>query len=405
MEITVSQLGNFLKALIDNESVLSDISVRGEVSTLRFSADAVCFVLKDELAQIDCFFYTQSASALRSARSAGDSRVNPVQFKAGDIVVVTGKPSYYAKGGKLSFWASSIKELNVKGSARTQLLLLKDKLEKEGLFSSAKKKAVPQNAQAVGVITSSEGAVIHDILTVSQRRNPCVDIVLYPVRVQGEQSAPMLVSALAYFCAQSVDVVIIGRGGGSDEDLAVFNNEAVVRAVAHCVKPVISAVGHESDHSLCDLAADTRAATPSEAAEICTLDTAAWKQSAVLRLNNCLEKMASELSAGTKLASLVSANFASSFDSVLAKNSNKVLNYYNQILLASEQSFNSKLIKLKMMSGAVEQNNPLKLLAQGYSALLSSGKRITSVGQVTQGQEITAYLKDGKIVAEVKGKE
>ena len=389
MTITVSQLGNFLKALIDNEPMLTDISVSGEVSTLRKGADAVYFTLKDENAQVDCFWYSQAV----------------LKFKDGDGIVATGRPTYYAKGGRLSFCVSAVKELNAKGAAKTEFLLLKDRLEKEGLFAVSRKKNVPANAHTIGVVTSKDGAVIHDILTVSARRNPCVEVILFPVRVQGEESAAMLAAGLDYFCKTNVNAVIVGRGGGSDEDLAAFNSEITVCAVARCTKPVISAVGHENNYTLCDLAADVRAATPSEAAEICTLDTAAWKSSVLRRLNGCFEIISGRLSADIKLTNLVSSNFVRVFEGALAKNSDIVSDFSRRLAASAEQNLSGKLNRLKIVSSAVEQNNPMKLLAQGYSALLADGLRLTSVEDVDEGQQITAYLKDGRIFAEVKGKE
>ena len=199
MTITVTQLGNFLKALVDSEVLLLDLNVEGEISGFRRNDEVAFFILKDSGAQIDCFCY------------------NPpeINLTDGEKVVVSGKPNYYIKGGKLSFAVKKITPKDEKGEKFKQLMLLKERLEKEGLFDPLKKKPIVTNSGKIGVVTSAEGAVIHDILTVAARRNPTVDITLYHCKVQGLAGEDTIVRGIKYLENTDVDNIIIGRGGGS----------------------------------------------------------------------------------------------------------------------------------------------------------------------------------------------
>jgi len=251
---TVAQLNNYIKAVFDAEVMLHNIEVVGEISGMSWRGSAVYFSLKDEEAVIQCVSY------------------HPAKFseiKNGEKVVVRGRVSYWHKAGKINFTAVHVEKFGL-GALFLAFEKLRAKLESEGLFDATNKRPLPQNPKRIGVITSPQGAVIHDIIKVAHRRNPSLDIVLHPAQVQGLGSEKSIVAGIEFFCrGAGVDLIILARGGGSAEDLAAFNSEIVARAVANCTIPIVSAVGHETDWTLVDFVSDMRAPTPSAAAEIC----------------------------------------------------------------------------------------------------------------------------------------
>ena len=255
MTITVTQLNNYIHGVFDMDSVLSDLTVCGEVTNVKRARDGWYFSLKDDNAAVNCFCYD----------SAGEPQ-------AGMMAVVEGQLNYFVKSGSVSLYTRRLTATTNTGAAYLKFVELKEKLQKEGIFDEERKKAVPHCALKIGVVTSETGAVIHDITNVVLRRQPFSDLILYPVKVQGVGAENEIATGIAYFSGSEVDVVIVGRGGGSNEDLSVFNSETVVRAIAQCAKPIVSAVGHGIDFTLSDFAADKRAVTPSEAAEFVAID-------------------------------------------------------------------------------------------------------------------------------------
>lgn len=250
MELSVTQLNNYIKSVFVAEEMLHNVLVTGEVVGASERGNGVWFSLRDQEATIACVCWDKARC----------------QIKNGDRVTVRGSVDYWHKAGKINFTVHAVVKSGA-GDLLAQLKMLLEKLQAEGLF--AQKKALPTKVQRVGVVTSKFGAVIHDIITVTKRRNPGVDIVLYPATVQGDNAGREIVAGLNYFAqARNVDVVILARGGGASEDLSCFNLESVARAIVGCGVPVVSAVGHETDYTLADYAADLRAATPSAAAEL-----------------------------------------------------------------------------------------------------------------------------------------
>lgn len=250
MELSVTQLNNYIKSVFGAEEMLHNVLLTGEVTGVAVRGNGVWFTMRDRDAAVPCVCW-------EAARC-------PV--KDGEQVTVRGSVDYWQKAGKLNFNVHALVKTGA-GDLLAELKALTEKLKAEGLFD--RKRALPSKVKRIGVVSSRYGAVIHDIMTVTKRRNPTVDIVLYPAAVQGENAARELVAGLDYFSNQStVDVVILARGGGSSEDLSVFNTESVARAVASCRLPVVTAVGHETDVTLVDYVADVRAATPSAAAEL-----------------------------------------------------------------------------------------------------------------------------------------
>ena len=274
--ISVSVLANYIKQIFDAEVLLNNIEVIGEISSYGLSGGNAFFVIKDENAILNCVLFGADGFP---------------KFKVGDKVIVRGTPKYYVKGGKLNFNATDIK-LFGDGDIFKRFLELKAKLEKEGLFDAMHKKPVPRRINRIGVITSETGAVIHDIINVVSRRNANQDIVLFPIKVQGIGADIEIAKAINFFSNyDKIDAIIVGRGGGSDEDLMNFNSEIVARAIYDCKKFVVSAVGHETDWTICDMVADLRAPTPSAAAELLTKDGTERKGILELLMQNITSTM------------------------------------------------------------------------------------------------------------------
>ena len=250
---TVSQVSAYISKIIDSEYLLKNISISGEVTNASMSGGYIYFNVKDEQNSLPCVCFDKNYAEM---------------LKNGAQVIVVGSVSYYGKSGKLSFIVRKV-TLNGEGLLYKKFLELKEKLEKQGLFDQKYKKPIPKFVKRIGVVSSNTGAVIRDIINVTRRRNDTVDIVLYPVKVQGVGAEEQIAQGINFFSDyQNVDVVIVARGGGSFEDLMPFNSEIVATSAFQCKKPLISAVGHETDFTLCDFAADKRAGTPSIAAEL-----------------------------------------------------------------------------------------------------------------------------------------
>lgn len=255
--LSVSDLNEYVRRALAGDPMLQDLTIRGEISNFkRHTSGHLYFSLKDDNSRIACVMFRQYAQMLR------------FYPQDGMMVLLSGAVGLYTASGSYQFYGQIMAKDGL-GQLYERFLLLRDSLQKEGLFDPARKKPLPLLPRAVGVVTSSTGAVINDILTVTRRRYPDMPIILRPAQVQGEGAADDLRKGLLEIAAlEQVDVIIIGRGGGSLEDLWAFNDEALVRVIAACKKPVISAVGHESNVTLADFAADMRAATPSAAAEL-----------------------------------------------------------------------------------------------------------------------------------------
>ena len=250
LTLTILQFNTFVKNILDAEEFLSNVSVVGEVTNFKMSGGHAYFDLKEESAMLSCVKF-------------GASDLN---IKNGDLLTVTGKVNFYVKSGRLNFIVSKVQAYGL-GELYQRFLMLKEKLESEGLFREEIKKPIPQFSKRIGVVTSETGAVIRDIINVTKSKNPYTDIVLYPSKVQGVGAENELAKGIEYFnTREDIDVIIVGRGGGSLEDLAPFNTEKVVKGIYASNLPIISAVGHETDFTLCDFAADMRAPTPSAAA-------------------------------------------------------------------------------------------------------------------------------------------
>lgn len=361
--ISVTALSNYIKSIFDAEMLLSNINVVGEISGWSYSGNNVFFTLKDSSAILNCVLFGGAEQ----------------KYKTGDKVIVTGTPKYYAKAGKLNFNVVKI-ELFGEGEIYKRFLELKNRLEREGLFDPLHKLPLPKKIDRIGVITSETGAVIHDIINVATRRNAGQDIVLYPIKVQGIGADMEIARGVNFFSNyQGVDAIIVGRGGGSEEDLQNFNSEVVARAIYDCKKFVVSAVGHETDNTICDLVADLRAPTPSAAAELLTKDGAQRKRE--------LELMWANVEGCIMGSYHLHQN---SLDNLRLRLMSKLSNFA-ELKTQSQLALKDKIAKL----------NPKALLNKGYAKIEKNGESVTSVGQLAKNEQINIFLSDGKIKAEV----
>lgn len=382
-ELSVTQLNNYIKAIFDNEEILFNIGVFGEVTNFKISNGNAYFDIKDDAATLSCLKFG----------AAG------LDIKNGDKVVLAGRLNFAPKYGRLSFIVSSAKPYGM-GELYEKFLALKAKLETEGIFDERYKKAIPKYAKRIGVVTSETGAVIHDIINVARRKNPYVDIVLFPVKVQGEGAETQIAEGIRTLDGRmDIDTIIVARGGGSFEDLAPFNTETVARAVFECTKPIVSGVGHETDFSLCDFAADLRVPTPSVASEVCVFDF--FEE--VARIKNYLSR------AGRAIVSRINLEkkgISSALLAVLNRVSGLITGGEKQqlaYLRRIENALDDKLSGLKKQTELVclrlEKSNPLSILKAGYAGVTVGAKKVTSVKNVAVGDELNLTLADGTILA------
>ena len=395
-ELTVTELNNYVKRMFDSDRALSAVSVTGEISNLTVHRTGhLYFSLKDEESQIKAVMFRSAASSLKFMPENGMK------------VIVRCSVSVYTAGGSYQLYVNSMQPDGV-GSLYLAYEQLKSKLEREGLFAIEFKKRLPRYPKAVGVITSPTGAAVRDIINVTGRRYPSAKIYLYPSLVQGDGAEENLIKALDYLDNSSlVDVIIIGRGGGSIEDLWAFNSEKLARKIFECKTPIISAVGHETDFTICDFVADMRAPTPSAAAELAVPDT----RELTLRLDDIyvnLEKaLLNAVKSGSERLEAARKNPIFTDTSALFEEKQELIDEYKS---SAVSLINEKLTELynKLAVGAGKANalSPLATLSRGYSVASDlNGKTLKSVKDVNTGEKITIRLSDGQISATVDNKE
>ena len=388
MTITVTQLNNYIHGVFDIDPLLAELTVCGEITNVKRARDGWYFSLKDDNASVNCFCY--------------DSAGEPA---AGVLAVVGGQLNYFVKSGSVSLYARRLTATNNTGAAYLRFVELKEKLAKEGLFDEDRKKAVPHCARKIGIVTSETGAVIHDITNVALRRQPFSDLILYPVKVQGVGAEEEIARGVEYFSASDVDVVIVGRGGGSNEDLSVFNSETVVRAIAKCAKPIVSAVGHGIDFTLADFAADRRAVTPSEAAEFVTIDVAREKyrvSAALEKINNLVTSRLQQLRDQVCYDARI---IGSDIGHKIATQQNRVKFCLKSIENICKAKEDKDAMLLDKTVNKLSTLNPANILKRGYGYVSSGGGVVHSVSQLKVGDEITLTFQDGSVAAKVTQKE
>lgn len=385
--VTVTQLNSYIKSLLDGDNRLTFISIRGEISNFKrhFASGHIYFTLKDNASTLKCVMFKGNAEHLK------------FELKEGMQVICTGRISVYERDGIYQMYAESIKP-DGEGDLLLALEQLKEKLTKEGLFDAASKKAIPKFPKKVGVITSETGAAIKDILNVLGRRYPMSDIIFCPATVQGELAPDSLCRALDRVEKTDADIVIIGRGGGSIEDLWCFNDEKLVRRIYSFSKPIISAVGHETDFTLSDFVCDLRAPTPSAAAELAVPDCEELKSN-ISSANSFIEKKLINLLVSKQNAlDLLMKNriFASPEEYICERRmlsldymSDRLENGLQKLLTSSENKFCTQIARLDALS-------PTKTLLRGFACVEMGDKNINSVKNLAQNDKITVRFHDGK---------
>ena len=390
--LSVSELNDYVRRAIASDPSLRFLSIRGEISDFkRYSSGHWYFTLKDETSMIQCVCFRQYNMRL-------DFRP-----ENGMKVVLTGAVGLYAERGQYQFYAESMTRDGV-GELYLKLEALKNKLMKEGLFDVAKKRPLPLLPRAIGVVTSRSGAVIHDIATVTRRRFPAMQIILRPAQVQGEGAAEDIAAGIAEISAlPNVDVVIVGRGGGSLEDLWAFNEEIVVRAIAACPVPVVSAVGHEVDVTLSDLAADVRAATPSVAAEVCVPEREALIAT-IGKMRDAMTRAAkNDLLARRSRLALCEKRLAARHPAALMRDAQAKADLLGHRLQAlMERQFTLLKTKTNQLSEQLNALGPRQALSRGYAVLLDGKQAVTSVKQAPESMAV--LLRDGRLSVRVLDK-
>lgn len=383
--ISVSKLNAYIKRIFDHEELLHNISVEGEVFGVSTSRNVIYFSLKDEEATLPCVcFYSTFLD----------------EIKEGEKVVVVGSPNFYVKGGKLNFNVSRVEKFG-KGKLYEDFLKLKEKLEREGLFDSTNKKSLPKEIKRIGVITSKEGAVLQDIKNVAWRRNPGIDIVLFDTKVQGKNAEQEIAHAINLLSEyDGIDVLVVARGGGSLEDLSAYNTEVVARATYECKKPIISAVGHETDFTIIDFVSDLRAPTPSAAAELLTYDLQDKKFEFKTLCDRFLKTGNSFLSNKTYNLSSLEYYLINSFNSYILTQKIRLSRTKERLLKTFEDKLNQNYYEIGLLENTIMKLNPFQILSRGYAKIEQNHKSIKSVKDVNNG-EISIILKDGEIISNI----
>lgn len=411
--LTISELVNTLNDTL--EKTFPAVCFRGEISQVSSPASGhIYFTLKDQQSQIAAAMWRSSVTNLKFIP------------RAGMAVLCQGRPNIYNKSGRFQIIVTAMWEAG-EGILQQKFMELKEKLTKEGLFASERKRSLPFLPKAIGVVTSKSGAVIHDIMVKVKERFPSIPVYLVDVRVQGPGAAEEIAAAIGQLCRSGyVDVIIVGRGGGSLEDLWAFNEETVVRAIFAATVPVISAVGHESDISLADLAADRRAPTPTAAAEMVVPKRTDLLNSIDLLkerlfnldrwftpLSQSLDESSSRLArAITTIQSTVRLELQAAKarlallepSRIIALLHGKIELLSNKLLRAEETTFSSKRHPLEQLSAQLEAISPLQVLKRGYAVVESNGDLIRTNKQLEREQQIKISFTADAIYARVEGK-
>ena len=388
---TVKQVNSYIKNMFTQDFMLNRIYVKGEVSNCKYHTSGhIYFSLKDESGTIACVMFAGSRAGLS------------FRMKEGQQVIVLGSISVYERDGKYQLYAREIVPDGA-GLLYEKFEALKKELAEMGMFAPEYKQPIPKYVRTVGIVTAPTGAAVRDIINIAGRRNPYVQLILYPALVQGEGAAESIVKGIHALEAKQVDVIIVGRGGGSIEDLWAFNEEAVARAVFDCTVPVISAVGHETDTTITDYVADLRAPTPSAAAELAVYEDREVKEIML----NCAQRMrrAVLIRADAQRARLKQMELRLKFAHPRQKLNEKrqycveledrLRNLMDRRLIAEKHRLALSAEKMKGLS-------PLEKLNQGFSFVQDeNGRNIKSIRQVRQGERLTVYVTDGKIETEV----
>ena len=392
--LSVSQLNFYIKSLLENDPRLNTVFLSGEISNLtdHYRSGHIYLSLKDE------------RSVIRAVMFAGNARRLQFRPENGMRVLCRGRVSLYEPSGQYQLYIEDMQPDGI-GALTLTFEQLKKKLESEGLFDAAHKKPLPRFPKTVGVITSPTGAAVQDIRNILYRRYPCIDTVMCPVLVQGEGAPAQLTQAIKKLDSSNLcDVIIIGRGGGSMEDLWAFNSEALARAIYDCRTPVISAVGHETDFTICDFVADMRAPTPSAAAELAVPDLTELKSYWQSQLQYLSSMMDNRIRRNNQLLTESKARL-DAYSPMLKCEAlfEKYQSYGKRLSDLVNNKYSKEELKLKETAAKLDGFNPLAILSRGYTMTEQDGKTVASVSALDKDKDFTLIFSDGKITAKTTG--
>lgn len=390
--LKVSQVNTYIKALIDASEPLRSIYVEGEISNFKHHQPSghMYFTLKDDKSQLKAVIFASSAYRLRFRPENGMS------------VICRGRITVYEKSGEYQLYAEDMQPVGL-GALNLAFEQLKEKLFKEGVCDPSLKKPLPAYPQKIGVVTSGIGAAVQDIKNITARRYPLAELVIVPTVVQGDKAAPDIVSSIQLLDSRGdIDVIIVGRGGGSIEDLWAFNTEEVARAVIACKTPVVSAVGHESDFTICDFVADLRAPTPSAAAELVCPDInvqlnriRSLQYTAELYIKSFIDENSQRLSEICDFSPLADGDaLVKPFSDRLSELENKLNMFFTQ---KSEVEFH----KFSALAGKLNALSPLAVLERGFAVAKQNGNVISSVADADTKKKLTVALSDGELMCDI----
>lgn len=388
---TVSQANQYIKNMFNQDFLLNNISVRGEVSNCKYhSSGHIYFSIKDRNGLLSCVMF------------AGKKRGLDFKMEEGNKVIVSGNINVYERDGKYQLYADKIEKEGT-GDLYKRFIELKNELEEMGMFSDEYKKEIPKYSMNVGIVTASTGAAIQDIINISKRRNPYIKLVLYSAKVQGDGAADTIVNGIRCLDSKNLDVIIVGRGGGSIEDLWAFNEEKVARAIFECNTPVISAVGHETDYTIADYVADMRAPTPSAAAEL-----------VVFEYNKLCEKISSYEENMRYRIDIKIRNYRNTVNDLLwklnkmspANNIQSKRQRLADLEIRLYDSINRKTSErrhqLELLTERLNGLSPLNKLSGGYAYISDDkNKPVKSIKQINADDELKIVLKDGNAKVKV----
>lgn len=388
---SVSQINSYIKNMFTQDFMMQSIAVKGEVSNCKYHPSGhIYFTLKDEHGAISCIMF------------AGN-RLGGLKFdmKDGMQVVVTGTIDVYVRDGRYQLYAKRI-EQDGTGLLYERFARLKQELEEQGLFDAMYKRPIPHFVRRLGVITAPTGAAVRDIIQISKRRNPFIQIILYPAVVQGVQAVPSIISGLETMEKMDVDVIILGRGGGSIEDLWAFNEEAVARAIFDCTIPVISAVGHETDTTIADLAADLRAPTPSAGAElaVCEISETDERISGNVQMLGRLMRGRIDHFRQKQRQDVMRIGYLNPV-SRLREQKTRISSCRDELGSLIDKRIMNEKHRVEIDAGRLDGLSPLKRLSGGYTYTEDiSGNRIKYAADIAKGQKIVTRFIDGKVISD-----
>ena len=389
MVLTVSQINTYIKTLLDGDNVLKSVFITGEITncTRHYKSGHIYFSLSDGKSLIKAVMFQESALRLK--------------FKPEDgmKVIVSGRISVYDAAGQYQLYVKSMQPDGV-GSEALAFEQLKEKLEKEGIFS--KNRSLPLFPEKIAVVTSRSGAALQDILNILKRRWPCAEVLLFSASVQGESASKELTEAIKR-ADKKADVIIIGRGGGAKEDLSAFNNENLARAIYSCETVVVSAVGHETDFTICDFASDLRAPTPSAAAELVSPDVYEIMDYVIESFDYMKDSVENKIERLKLYLDALTSEGHFMDPSAMYKDKLLKLDILNEkLLLTMKNIIKANFNDLANVCAKLDELSPLKTLSRGYAALEKDGKIINKAKNLSVGDSIKAVLQDGEVLLEVK---